>query len=366
MRQLEPAASHSRRRFAASLLMAAVVVVSACTTGGSSSAAPSAAQPSATAAGASASAAQPSAADAPTRGNGKKQLAFTIGLSELPIIQFLNRRMTKVAGEQGWEVLYDNATGGNIQQMLPSIEAWITAGVPAITVLPFEPAAFEPLAKRAVEKGLIWLSYVVPNDTSYGTIGIQPCKSAELLADEVVEYIKANDPQGKVFISSNIANPSVACKWEGVGKTIEDETDATVLPFQDANNEPDGLKVMTSMLQANPDVTIAIGTNDDVARGIAAAFKAAGKNPADIFVGGFDLAEPNLREIKAGDGFIKLSVGTSVTDTADMVVQKAIELAMSDATEPPADPPPFDVQVFAVQNGDPKLDELIKQYDDGK
>ncbi len=129
------------------------------------------------------------------------------------------------------------------------------------------------------------------------------------MAEKVIPYIKANDPKAEIFISTNVANPSVACKWDGLKKDIEDATDATVIPFQDANNEPDGLKVMTSVLQAHPNVSIGIGTNDDVARGIARAFQAAGKDPAKTFVAGFDGSEENLRQIKEGGGFIKLSVG---------------------------------------------------------
>ena len=56
-------------------------------------------------------------------------------------------------------------------------------------------------------------------------------KQAELVGEKVVEYVKANDPNAKIFISTNVANPSVACKWDSLKKTIEDQTDATVLPF---------------------------------------------------------------------------------------------------------------------------------------
>ncbi len=117
--------------------------------------------------------------DAPTIGNGKKQFAFAIGLQELPIIQSLEKRMTQQANARGWEVLYDTGTGANIQSMIPSVEAWITAGVPSITVAPFEPAAWESLAKRAVDKGLIWLSYNQSTKTRYGTFGFAPVRMGE-------------------------------------------------------------------------------------------------------------------------------------------------------------------------------------------
>jgi ABC-type sugar transport system substrate-binding protein len=299
----------------------------------------------------------------PTRGNGKKQFAWAIGLSELPIIQAIQKRITQQAGLCGWEALYDSGTGGNIQSMIPSVEAWITAGVPSITVAPFEPAAWESLAKRAVGKGLIWLSYNQSTETRYGPFGFGPCEAARLLSAKVIEHIKANDPKAEVFISTNVANPSVACKWDGVKKDIEDQTDATVLSMQDANNEPDGLRVTSSVLQAHPNLSIAIGTNDDVARGMATAFKAAGKDPAKSFIAGFDGAEPNLKQIKEGGGFIKLDAGMSLIDLADLIVTYSIKLALSDATAPPASPPAYDVPVFAMMHGDPMIDKFLADYE---
>ena len=109
----------------------------------------------------------------PKMGNGKKQFGFAIGLQELPVIQQLEKRMTQQAKARGWEVLR-HRHGANIQAMIPSVEAWITAGVPSITVAPFEPTAWESLAKRAVDKGLIWISYNQTTKSGYGTFGFGP------------------------------------------------------------------------------------------------------------------------------------------------------------------------------------------------
>lgn len=363
-----------KKRGVGALLVVLAMLTTACSSGASPSVATTAPQPSGAASPQpSTSDAQPSTSaagnadvvcpdGAPTRGNGKKQFAFAIGLQELPIIQALEKRMTQQATRCGWEVLFDTGTGANIQSMIPSVEAWITAGVPSITVAPFEPSAWESLAKRAVDKNLIWISYNQSTETRYGTFGFGPCRAAELMAETLIPYIKANDPNAQIFISTNVANPSVACKWDGLKKAIEDATDATVLPFQDANSEPDGLKVMTSVLQANPNVSIGIGTNDDVARGIARAFLAAGKDPAKTYVAGFDGSEENLKQIKAGGGFIKLSAAIDLIDLADLVVEKNMEIALSDATAPPADPPSFDVPVFALVNGSPELDVILADF----
>lgn len=364
------------QRVGPALLVVIAMLQAACSTPAASpSVASTAPQPSAAATTEpSASAAEPSASaagnadvvcpdGAPSRGNGKKQFGWAIGLSELPIIQSIQKRVTQQASRCGWEALFDTGTGANIQSMIPSVEAWITARVPSITVAPFEPSAWESLAKRAVDDGLIWISYNQSTETRYGTFGFGPCLAAELMAENLIPYIKANDPNAEIFISTNVANPSVACKWDGLKKDLEDATDATVLPFQDANNEPDGLKVMTAVLQANPNVSIGIGTNDDVARGIARAFLAAGKDPATTYVAGFDGSEENLRQIKEGGGFIKFSAAINLIDLADLMVEKNMELALSDATVPPADPPPFDIPVYPLVHGDPQIDLLLADFD---
>ena len=246
--------------------------------------------------------------------------------------------------------------------MIPSVEAWVTAGVPSITVAPFEPAAWQSLAQRAVDAGEIWLSYNQSTDPRYGTFGFGPCDAAKLVAQDVIEYINANDPNAEVFISTNVANPSVACKWDGLKADIEAGTSATVIPFQDANTETDGLTVMTSVLQAHPNVSVAIGTNDDAARGIARAFLAAGKDPAKTYVAGFDGSEENIKQIQAGDGFIKFSAAIDLIDLADLMVTKNMELALSDATAPPADPPAFDVPVYSIKHGSPEIDKLLADF----
>lgn len=361
----EPATSRTRSRGRVAVSAFAVTVGMLAGSASSFAASPSTAPASEAAPGASAGAAPGVVCPegAPTRGNGKKQFGWAIGLSELPIIQSMQKRITQQATKCGWEALYDTGSGANIQSMIPSVEAWVTAGVPSITVAPFEPAAWESLAKRAVDAGEIWISYNQSTDTRYGTFGFGPCDAAKLVAQDVIDYINTSDPQAEVFISTNVANPSVACKWDGLKADIEAATDATVIPFQDANNEADGLTVMTSVLQAHPNVSVAIGTNDDVARGISRAMLAAGKDPATTYVAGFDGSEENIRQIQQGDGFIKFSAAIDLIDLADLMVTKNMELALSDATAPPADPPKFDVPVYAIKHGSPEIDKLLADFE---
>jgi ABC-type sugar transport system substrate-binding protein len=182
------------------------------------------------------------------------------------------------------------------------------------------------------------------------------------VGQNVIAWINANDPNAEVFISTNIANPSVACKWDGLKADILGATHATVLPFQDANTNQDGLTVMTSVLEAHPNVSVAIGTNDDVALGIAKAFLAAGKDPAKTYVAGFDGSQESIKQIQSGDSFIKFSAAIDLINLADLMVTKNMELALSNATTPPANPPSFDVPVYPIVHGSPEITQLLADF----
>ena len=353
-----------RQRRGAGILMVVMLLVAACSAASPSASTPGASTPPAStpaqaSPAASVEVASP-ASDTPLMGNGKKQFAWAIGLNDLPIIDLMKKEMVSYAGKKGWEALFDSGTQGAIQPMLTSIQAWITAGVPAISALPFEPSAFEPLAKQAVDKGLVFFDYAVETPTKNGVFGFGPCDAAKQVAEGTVKWIKENDPKAEVLITSNVANPNVKCKWEDVKATIEAETDATVVAIQDGNNPQDALKVAQSVLVAHPNLSVAIGTNDDAAVGLAQAFKAAGKDPAKTFIVGFDGAQANLEEIQKGDGFIDATAAINLVELARLIVDKSIEFTTQGVPSGP--PGHFDLPTYFVTHGDPMVDKILADY----
>ena len=96
---------------------------------------------------------------APVIGNGKKQFGWANGLNENTIIIGMQNAMKDFAAQYGYEVLLDTGINSDIQPMIQAMQTWITAGVPAITVIPFQPSAFAPLAAQAIDGGLAWISY---------------------------------------------------------------------------------------------------------------------------------------------------------------------------------------------------------------
>ena len=344
-----------------------VVLVAACSATSSSPSSAASAAPSAP----PSIAATPEASVAPTEagspsptsptpvvGNGKKQWAWAVGLNELPIIIQMKKEMVRYSAERGWEVLFDPGTGANIQPMISSIQAWITAGVPSITVTPFEPSAFVPLANQAIDKGLIWLAYGTPMEPRMGQIAFPQCDAAKIVADAVVDHINKNDPNAKVLITASFQIPAVKCKWEDVKAAIESRTKATVVGTQGANTTVEGLQVTQATLTAHPDLTVVIGTNDDVAVGASQAFKAAGVEPAGVYIIGFDGSQEALQQIHDG-GYMKADAALNLRRLAAGVAELNIRLASSgqpttaqDFIEPPV----------LVQFGDPLLEDMLAFY----
>ena len=356
----EPARRDWRVRSLVPIGLACALLFAAC--GGDTSEATAVPSETADAGGSSAT----TASSAPTSesgevvvGNGKKQFGWATGLNANSIISAMQQEMIRYAGEQGWEVLFDTGTNNDIQPMVTAIQAWITAGVPSITLLPTQPDTFVPLANQAIDAGLIWVAYGAPMEPIHGQVAFPPCDAAVIAADATVEWINKNATDAKVLITSSPANPTVACKWEDVQAAIEAETDATVVAVQEGTTQAQALEVTQATLQANPDLRVVVATNDDAAVGASRAFEAAGIDPDEVFIIGFDGLKEALEQIEAG-GYIKASAALNLARLARGVVDVNIQLA---TTGQPSEPLEFIEPPVLVMKGDPVIDEILAFYE---
>ena len=300
-------------------------------------------------------------------GNKKPQFGWAIGLSDNPIITTMQKTMLSFAGEMGWEPQWDSGTNANIQQMIPAVQAWITAGVPVLFVAAFEPSAFVPLMEQAHEKGLAWVTYVSPMEGEDAEVAFPPCNAAELIAEATVKWIKENNPTAKVLITSSPRQPLVACKWERVQQVIEEQTDAEVVAVLEGNTRALALQVTQAQLQAHPDLSVVIGTNDDAAMGAVSAFEAVGAPKDKICVAGFDGAEDAMRELKGG-GYMKFDAALNLKRLAQKMVMGAMYLGKTGrpGLQPSGEPLVFVEEPILVYKDSPELDDIIAFYDSAK
>lgn len=296
-------------------------------------------------------------------GGGGEQVVFGFShpFAEVPIVASIKKLVTAHGDELGWKVLLDETQAGKLEDQVNTLENWVTQKVTAICAAPTDPAALEPIARRAQEAGILWTSYGVRMEHSAGGLLFPPEKSGTLTGQATVDWIKANSPRAVVAVLGDPTNVAVKARTDIPLKMIHELTDATVIGGVNgpAIEQAKGLQVTEDLLQAHPEINVIVGGNDDGALGAADAFRKAGKNPDDCFIIGQDGSKDALVAIRKG-GFLKATAALDIKFLSDSVVDQSKRLLA--AGWKPGDPP-RDVEippVIVTADDKAKLDQLIK------
>jgi ABC-type sugar transport system substrate-binding protein len=256
----------------------------------------------------------------------KKVIAFSSNFNEIPVIEVVKNLITKHARAQGYKVLFDAGQQGKLNDQVSAVQAWITQNVPAICVLPTQPQALEPYAKRALKKGLIWTCYGGADmKTSSGWIGFLSSQSGRQVGEAAVAWINKNNPSAKVLIHTQTNLPVNKPRYQVPTDLIKARTKATIVASQDADTQAEGLTVTQATLRAHPDLSVVVGLNDDGALGAAQAFKLAGIDPAKVWISGNDGSLEALNAIKEG-GYLKGTAALPIDSIAAAVASLNIQL----------------------------------------
>jgi ABC-type sugar transport system substrate-binding protein len=106
---------------------------------------------------------------------------------------------------------------------------------------------------------------------------------------------------------------------------------AEVVARTEAVSAAEGQAAMQTILQANPDVDVVLCVADDACLGVRAAMKAAGKNPDDVFLAGWDGSLQALKDVQAG-GMIKAVGALDLFNIGENVVNMPANVM--EGTEP--------------------------------
>ncbi|MFC5677942.1 sugar ABC transporter substrate-binding protein [Aeromicrobium endophyticum] len=286
---------------------------------------------------------------------------YTIGFShpvgEAAFVKALKLNIEKKAKENGCvDVLMDNTQANDLGSQRSTIETWVTQGVDAIVVFPVDASSIATLQKSAQEKGIKWLTYASPAKGADGYTGFDNVQSGKLIGEAAASFIETNQVAGKVTaaVTTLEALPDVKGRWEEPIKAITD-AGVKVVSKQDCADQACGLEKTESLLRQYPDLRIFVGLNDDAALGAAKAFKNAGIDPAEVFIGGQDGALEALEAVKAG-GSYKISAAIDMIDLAGDIVDNSVNAVDGEGeTETQA------AVVPATLDDPAKLDALIAQ-----
>ena len=234
------------------------------------------------------------------------------------------------ADKLGYEIL-ESFSGRAPEAQMNEINAWISAGVDALVVLPTDPNSLGALVAHCKKQGIVFIGYanVVPGADGY--IKWDDPSAGTAMGELIVKHAKQN-LGGKAEIAL-LTLPTLQATRERIGFTrqaIEKGLPDAVFYETQAVLAPEALKATQSMLQAHPNIKIIVCCADDGALGARSAYKNSGLSPDNVFICGWDGSKQNLNLIKAKDKFIKASaaldialVGRTVVDVPDAVFKKS-------------------------------------------
>ena len=234
------------------------------------------------------------------------------------------------ADKLGYEIL-ESFSGRAPEAQMQEINAWISAGVDALVVLPTDPNSLGALVARCKKQGIVFIGYanVVPGADGY--IKWDDPTAGTAMGDLIVKHIK--EKLGGTAEVALLTLPTLQATRERIGYTraaIEKALPDTKFWDTQAVLAPEALKATQSMLQAHPKIKIIVCCADDGALGARSAYQNSGLSPDNVFICGWDGSKQNLNLIKAKDKFIQASaaldialVGRTVVDVPDAVFKKS-------------------------------------------
>lgn len=213
------------------------------------------------------------------------------------------RGMEEAANDRGVEFLTaiaDDNPERNVEQM----ESFLARGVGALMYQPLDMASQTPILERALDEGIFVPGLISQPSTlqiaaSQYDVGFLQGKAA---ADWAVENL---DGQAKVlYFNLDTIGPQLILRHEGVldglatgGDGIEVVSDITT-----GISTEEGFEVMSTVLQANPDINIVLG-GDTLVLGALRALEQSGRDLSDVYLSGVDGDSQALEEVKKGGAF---------------------------------------------------------------
>jgi ribose transport system substrate-binding protein len=246
------------------------------------------------------------ASAASSLGSGKsKGIGFAWTDTTIEVYKPLIRGARLAADAAGYTVLESN-NGGDATRQIADINTWISQGVAGITVLALDPKAIGPVLQKAKDAGVAVIGYSdhVPHEDGSDTFDHK--QGGKLLGAAASKWI--NETLGGKANIAYLTLDTLQVGRDRIG-SFDDAVKAgspgvAVVGRQQAVGSADALKATQSLLQAHPEIDVVICVSDDGCGGAMSALKSAGKDPAKVYIGGFDGGRTALQGVVDG-GMIK-------------------------------------------------------------
>ncbi|MFJ8713520.1 sugar ABC transporter substrate-binding protein [Streptomyces violaceus] len=278
--------------------------------------------------------------------------------TQLPLYSTLVKLSTAQAKRHGISLLTtsDNASAGT---QASNLNTWVARKVPAIVSFPMVFEAAEPIAKAALDAGLIWVTYGGSLRHQSADIQFSFREGGTLLGQAAARWAEEHlGGKGKIAF---LTDSTIELGRERTKGMIDAFTklapDVDVVAREQAIDPDTGLSKTKAILAKHPDLNLVLGVTDAAAYGGYKALQQAGrgKDDAKTFVGGQDGAAPSLLAVKQGT-FYRASAALAPKDIAAAIVEVPRAVAAGKAN------PSAQVPITLVQRGDgAEIDKLLAQ-----
>jgi len=206
---------------------------------------------------------------------------------------------------RGYELLESHANS-QLDAQLSEIQTWIAEGVGAIVALPLDNNAIVPLIHQAHKAGIKFLDY---SDNALpgvdGWVIFDNLQGAKLVGDYAGQWVNKNlGGQAQVGLLTHQIQLTGRQRIDGCVSALQSVAPgAQVVAQHEGVLSPDTFPAFQSMLQAHPDINVAICIADEGCDGVLRAFEAthpSAQRTTDMFICGFDGSGPTITAIESG------------------------------------------------------------------
>lgn len=230
------------------------------------------------------------------------KLGMTVQSLENPIFSESCDSLKKIVEADGGKMTY---VSSNMQPnaQIEQIENFITSGVDVIVIHPVDAAAVEEPLKKAREAGVLVFSWDDNLENADIAWLIDNYELGKVIGSEAANWINTHhNGVAEVAVLDYPTIPILLERGNGIVDAIkEGAPNAKIVATQPAINAQEGITVMETIFQANPEVQIVACIGGGGATGANEAIKSSGKLTEKIGVFAADATGPELSAMRAGE-----------------------------------------------------------------
>lgn len=221
-------------------------------------------------------------------------IAFATISTQIPLIQALNDKVTAFMKGKGVDVVVQDANFDSSQQAQQLQQAIEAHQIDAAWIFPVAPEALASVVKLAQERKVPLAIDADPSDL--GLDGPQPGivfsvpsygEYGTTIGEEAAQCAKEHGATKAMLLEAPDAAGGAKQIHDNITSSLKSAApNASIVATAQASDLQTAQTKVSQLLISNPAVTVVVASNDETALGAVAAYKAGGKTPACVIVGG--------------------------------------------------------------------------------